>query len=406
MYSICLGRREEVLKALKSNNIGVIAIVDRRYPRPSSKFYNYFHHVDDISDFEIVRAVCEPYIKNLNICSVIAPGESSILTAGQLRDTYGIQGRGYKISLSLRNKFEMYKVARKNNIPVADTLFVSLLEDAEMFIRTKLKQGKTCIAKPVSGFGTSNVMKITSINDWYQYKYLYLTDKTFFMRDGVILQEFVEGAEYHIDAVIQNSKIQFISISRYLKNNLGFNSHKMVGSVMLLESDLEYSVLKKFNEDVVQAFGICHGVIHHECFLNELGNPILGEVAIRPGGNYIPEMIENATNINLYDIFVKVENQIPVAIHHQKLNESHGYVHIPIHRTGNVKKLVPSDDLLKLEGIIDVRYEISEGQDVSEARYSFQRAGVILGKAKSSTELQKILKKACLLSYPIIESEE
>ena len=58
-------------------------------------------------------------------------------------------------------------------------------------------------------------------------------------------------------------------------------------------------IIIQYNEKVIHALGIDESVIHNEIFLTETGEPIICEIAARPGGHMLCDMVRLMHGVDL-----------------------------------------------------------------------------------------------------------
>lgn len=397
-YVICLGRREKVLDALKNEGYRTIVVVDKALSLPNKHMCDYVFHVEDISSYnEVMKNIND--LLHLNIISVIALSEKAMITSAHLRKELNISGHSFNDVEKFTDKFLMKCYAVDNEIEVAEFIQVLSFEQGSEFINQLHQQNKSVIAKPRDGLGTVDVVKISPGEDslWKEYYQKYLNNKNkYYFNNGIILEEFIEGEEYHIDTLIQNGEVLFSQPSKYLKNNLGFQSHKLVGSISLNEEYDIYQELISFNKDIVEAFKIDYGTTHMECFVCDDGRIVLNEIALRPAGNSIPEMLSDSfIDFDFYRLFVKIECFVSVEIKKvQNVYNYYGYVHIPVIQAGTIKKLIDAEDLINHNCVYRVEYNAKVNDVVGSIDYSNEKIGVIFGKSNNFAVLRDELEKA------------
>ncbi|MCH8529582.1 MAG: ATP-grasp domain-containing protein [Saccharospirillum sp.] len=111
--------------------------------------------------------------------------------------------------------------------------------------------------------------------------------------DGIPAEEFpalmeshLDGWEFAVEAWIHNGKIQFLNISEYV--TLGYSV--FVPASPELES--YRAQITQEIEKLIKAFDIEFGVIHPEYFVTSDGTMYFGEVAYRPPGFKVFELLE------------------------------------------------------------------------------------------------------------------
>ncbi|MEX1039638.1 MAG: hypothetical protein WDZ51_03335 [Pirellulaceae bacterium] len=109
-----------------------------------------------------------------------------------------------------------------------------------------------------------------------------------------LLESHLDGWEFAVEAWIHNGKIQFLNISEYV--TLGYSV--FVPATPELES--YRAQITQEIEKLIKAFDIEFGFIHPEYFVTNDGVMYFGEVAYRPPGFNVFELLERAYGFNAY----------------------------------------------------------------------------------------------------------
>jgi len=117
-----------------------------------------------------------------------------------------------------------------------------------------------------------------------------ITDNEF----PALLESHLDGWEFAVEAWIWNRKIQFLNISEYV--TLGYSV--FVPATPELEKYRE-QVTREI-EKLIDTFDIDFGFIHPEYFVTNDGQMYFGEVAYRPPGFNVFELLERAYGFNAY----------------------------------------------------------------------------------------------------------
>ena len=110
----------------------------------------------------------------------------------------------------------------------------------------------------------------------------------------VLMESHLDGWEFAVEAWIHNGKIRFLNISEYV--TLGYSV--FVPATPELES--WRPLIVKEIEKLVKTFDIQFGFIHPEYFVTSDGTMYFGEVAYRPPGFKVFELLERAYGFNAY----------------------------------------------------------------------------------------------------------
>lgn len=109
-----------------------------------------------------------------------------------------------------------------------------------------------------------------------------------------LLESHLDGWEFAVEAWIHNGKIQFLNISEYV--TLGYSV--FVPATPELES--YRAQITQEIEKLIKAFDIEFGFIHPEYFVTNDGAMYFGEVAYRPPGFNVFELLERSYGFNAY----------------------------------------------------------------------------------------------------------
>ncbi|MCH8553286.1 MAG: carboxylate--amine ligase [Natronospirillum sp.] len=110
----------------------------------------------------------------------------------------------------------------------------------------------------------------------------------------VLMESHLDGWEFAVEAWIWNGKIQFLNISEYV--TLGYSV--FVPATPELEKYRE-SITQQI-EKLIKTFDIQFGFVHPEYFVTSDGEMYFGEVAYRPPGFKVFELLERAYGFNAY----------------------------------------------------------------------------------------------------------
>jgi hypothetical protein len=114
----------------------------------------------------------------------------------------------------------------------------------------------------------------------------------------LLMESHLDGWEFAVEAWVHNGKICFLNISEYV--TLGYSV--FVPATPELESWREKIRLEV--EKLIKTFDIEFGFIHPEYFVTSDGTLYFGEVAYRPPGFKVFELLERAYGFNAYQALV------------------------------------------------------------------------------------------------------
>jgi biotin carboxylase len=124
-----------------------------------------------------------------------------------------------------------------------------------------------------------------------------------------LLERFVPGRVYHVDALVWEREVRFAEAHGYLNPPFEVYHGGGLFCTRTLDRDSEESrTIREANERLVRALGMVRGAVHTEFIRSDAdGRFYFLETAARVGGANIVEMVEAATGINLWREWARLE---------------------------------------------------------------------------------------------------
>lgn len=248
--------------------------------------------LDDSSEFLYFELI--PNLRNLTgylelrvlqlhneykIDTIIAEDEFDLLRAARLREYLGIVGQTVQSAVVFRDKVLMKDHVRKQvKVPRYKRLeSVITLYD---FIN---KHHYPVVVKPVDKAGAQGVVVIRNEDE------LIVFSKNTKITNELMVEEFIDGDMYHVDAFIDDGRITMFSASKYMNGCLTFfETNAALGSYQLHCSDSMYERLNQFFSQVLLTLPTPPVAAYHlEVFHTKDDDLIFCEIASRIGGGYI-----------------------------------------------------------------------------------------------------------------------
>ena len=241
-------------------------------------------------------------MRHKKIDAIIALDDFDVEKATYLRENLRMPGMGQTTGRYFRDKLAMRMKAKDEGVPIP--AFSSLFNDEEInqFADTV---AAPWVLKPRSEASASGIMKVHSKEELWE-KVHELGDN----RIKYLVEQFKPGAVYHCDGINWKGKVLFALTSQYLATPMEISQ----GGGIFRSANIPYDsaddkAIKKVNEQVMKAFGMQHGATHTEFIkCNEDGKIYFLETASRVGGAHLAEMVEAASNLNLWAEWAKIED--------------------------------------------------------------------------------------------------
>lgn len=238
------------------------------------------------------------------IDAIVALDDFDVEKATFLRENLRVDGMGQTTGRYFRDKLAMRVKAQAEGVPVP--AFSALFND-EYINHFADTVSPPWVLKPRSEASASGIMKVHTKDELWE-KIHELGDN----RIKYLVEQFKPGAVYHCDGLNFNNKVLFSITSQYLATPMEISQ----GGGIFRSANIPYNsaddkAIKKVNEQVMKAFGMKHGATHTEFIkCNEDGKIYFLETSSRVGGAHLAEMVEAASDINLWGEWAKIEDAL------------------------------------------------------------------------------------------------
>jgi len=236
-----------------------------------------------------------------SIDRIVALDEFDLEIAAMLREHLRVPGMGESTVRFFRDKLAMRMQAEERGILVPE--FVPVLNHArirEFFDRVP----PPWLLKPRHSASAIGIKKLTHPDELWP-----LLDQLGDRQSFHLIERYVPGDVYHVDAIAWEGKVVFGEAHGYFHPPFDVYHGGGLFCTRTLERDsAESDTLLQRNGDVVQALGMSRGALHTEFIRSAAdGRYYFLETAARVGGANIVALVEAATGLNLWREWARVE---------------------------------------------------------------------------------------------------
>lgn len=281
-----------------------------------------------------------------------------------------------------RNKFLMKKAFIEHNIPCAQGI---LLKAGDPILPEKLTGFRfPFIIKPADAHSSRGVYRIENLSE------LIACEKevrNFSSDNSVIIEEFIEGPEYSIEAITFKGETTIIQFTEKIITSYPHTVE--LGHIQPAElSEEQKYQIRHVVTNAIKALGIDNSATHSELKLTSHG-PVVLEIGARLGGDYISSYLTIAsTGVNMDKAAIQVALGEEPDIKEKELAYSQiKYLELPegkaVKRIGNWKELLNS------EGMVYANCLLKTGSKIPSITDSAKRPGFVIVKSSSKTSVMK-----------------
>jgi biotin carboxylase len=232
---------------------------------------------------------------------IVPLDEFDLEMASALREHLRVPGMGETTVRHFRDKLAMRMRAQEEGIAVPE--FVPLLNYDQ--IREYMDHVPApWILKPRFSASAIGIRKVHEPEQLWR-----ILDELGDRRSYHLLERFVEGRVYHVDAIAWKREILFAEAHGYMNPPFEvYHGGGLFCTRTLERASDEARELRELNASVVRSLGMVRGALHTEFIRGDAdGRFYFLETAARVGGAYIVELVEAATGVNLWREWARLE---------------------------------------------------------------------------------------------------
>jgi hypothetical protein len=238
---------------------------------------------------------------------IVALEEGDVITAGRLREHFCLGGIGSSQARLFRDKLSMRHKALQSGIRQAAFVHaVNYREVAEFMER----RHAPWVLKPRADASAIGIKKFDHPEQvWRAIDKLNENKNPGERADAYLLEQFIEGAVFHVDSLVSGGKTAVACANRYGTVPLEIAVRGGVSTSYTIEYDgAERRALLEANQKLLDAFGFVKGATHSEFIKDaQSGEFHFLEIGARVGGAYTAEAFEAAGGLNIWREWAKIE---------------------------------------------------------------------------------------------------
>jgi biotin carboxylase len=252
------------------------------------------------------------------------------------------------------------------------------------------KYGYPIILKPVNGWGSQGVSKISSEEaieeaiTWFKE-----TSNT----ESMLVEEYINGEEYSVETFSEKGAHKVVCITKKYTDEKHFVE---IGHCLPYKSIVNENIAD-FVKKCLDIVGIENGPTHCEV-KDTVDGPKLIEINNRLAGFYIPDLIENCTGKNLLELWAKqsvgnsIFNEIP---EEEDFNGYSAIWYTSPKKQGLIKEVLGLEECKNMNDVCEVELLCSSGQEFHGTKDSFTRSAFIVSKSDTFEQALNAAKTSC-----------
>lgn len=259
------------------------------------------YYVPDFSNRTDVIHSVSYLARSEQIDRIVPLDEFDLETAAALREHLRVPGMGQTTVRYFRDKLAMRMKARAAGIRVPDFVPVINYDAIRAFMD---RCDPPWILKPRGEASAVGIKKIHERETFWR-----TLDELGDRQSFFLLEAFVPGDVYHVDALVNDGAVTFADVHRYVSPPFKVMHEGGIFASRTLDREAdEAATCRAANEQLIEQLGMVRGAVHTEFIRSQDdGQFYFLETAARVGGANIAEMVEAATGVNLWREWARIE---------------------------------------------------------------------------------------------------
>lgn len=314
--------------------------------------------------------------------AAVVPGqEAGVLLADTLAARFGLPVNDTSLSLARRDKYLMHQQIAGAGLRAIDQLCSADLPEVRTWLA--MHDRWPVVVKPALSGGTDGVRVCDTAADVEMAfaNAIGQINLLGFRNESMIVQEYIDGIEFVVDAVTSAGRHRVVSLAYYRKER-GADGGPIYRQMIFIPPAewSAHAVLLEYAVAVLDALGITCGPSHTEIFVDARG-PVLVESGARLCGAMVPFHLEAATSPSPLDLTVSSFVDPDAFSRAAAIPQTqHAELRVYMLRNGHPGRVTarPGDALVRaLPTVRDIAWYAAEGSDVIETRDLMSGLGLV-----------------------------
>jgi biotin carboxylase len=365
----------ELIREARQLGIATV-VIDPQEDPPGKSEADFFYRVDG-TDYETTRTIA---LKHKVSGIVTGQMEKPLRLMAKLARELELVFNTPEVTERSIDKWLMKETFRAKNIPCAEGILIKRDEN----IPEKLSGEITypLILKPRDSFSSRGVYKCDTPDDVMAHL---AESRAFSSGADVLLEEFLEGKEYSVEAITyrgETSIIQFTEKFITPYPNTVETGHFQPADL----SSAERNAISAVVESAIIALGIENSASHTEIMMTESGPKVI-ETGARLGGDFIASYLtRSSTGVSMDRAAIQVALGLePETVRKHEKYSIIKYIELPAGVT--VKEVLPLDDIINYPGVVFAHLFVKQGDKIQRITHSSLRPGCVIVSNEKKSDL-------------------
>jgi biotin carboxylase len=253
-----------------------VLVLDGRSDAELAERADFFLHADISREEEVLKALND-FPHSQQVIAVFTAATDFSTTVAKIAEQFNLPGIPYEVACKAKYKHLMRQAFQEKGLSIPK--FLQLSRVSELHDHPEVEQWLPVVVKPVDNMGARGIQKISS---WDELGEAVRRALNFSTMNQCLVEEFVPGPEYSIDALVQDGEVH---ITGFALRDIAFEPFFIeTGHTIPSQAPHREEIEQMFIRGV-HALGISSGAAKGD--MKYSTRPVIGEIAARLSGGFM-----------------------------------------------------------------------------------------------------------------------
>lgn len=270
-----------------------------KLPEPLRNAIAQHWRVADVLDVEQLAGAVHAVAERIGgVDRLFAAYEQLQVPIAIVRERFGIDGMSAEAARNFRDKARMKELFDGAGLPCARHARVSSEDEARRFVETN---GYPVVIKPLEGAGAKSTFRVDNADQ--------LSEALRVAPPPLLIEEHILGDEHSFEGVMVDGRLVWHSLTHYRPTPLEVLRNGWIQWCIHLPRETgapRYDDIRAAAARALEVLGMTTGLCHLEWFRRRDGSIAISEVAARPPGAQIMDLVSYAHDVDFDAAWVRL----------------------------------------------------------------------------------------------------
>lgn len=309
--------------------------------------------------------------------------EKALLTCAIINQKLGLSGHDPALVVLTNDKYAMRKIMEKHQFSQVHSAIGKSVDDIAVFGR---RIGYPLIVKPRDGVGSRDVFYVGDEDDLNHFKF----------EGEFLIEEYLTGPEFSVEAFSFDGHHTIFAVTEktVMPDDYEARFVEQAHRIPAAISEEDERNIRQFVQEFLQIIGVQNGPTHTEIKQTPKGPRVI-ETHTRPGGDWIPDLVQLSTGYDLYSLTLGWNSGLVEPVLEPVPPVGGAAIRFFVPPNGKVESIIGAEAVQSKRGVVRVSIDVKPGNQIPMLKSSRDRVGYVIATGDSSQRASEICEEVC-----------